>query len=1350
MFLSYARKDGEVFAGALRQRLAIEEPEITLWQDRTALEGGVGWWAQIEAALDQVTFLVLVMTPAALESKTTRQEWQAARQRGVKVYPVKGAPDDQIDYGRLPSWMRKAHFFDIGQFSDGRWRDPKEWLTFVNYLKSDPQRMRQPFMAPELHDFVPRRREIDQLLQLVLDPALQDPVAITTALQGAGGYGKTTLAMALCHDERVIEAFDDGVLWVSLGQTPQLLDELTKLYEALSGQARAFVDVAQASAMLAERLAHKHCLLVIDDVWNRAHLEPFLKGATQCARLVTTRRLDLLKGAPRVRVDEMSAAESVRLLGMAFPAGTVADVRLEPLARRLGEWPLLLKLAAGMIRARLTRGDSNDGALTYVNRALDRHGVTAFDSREPAQRDEAVRGTVSASLDQLTAEEGRRFRELAIFPEETAIPLTTLERLWGLDDLDTADCARRLDDVALLVLDLRRGVVSLHDVMRAYLLRELGDAAAVHARLVAGYGDPRRLPDLYAWRWLPTHMAHAGQTAPLRALLLQPDWLEAKIRAVGAPALIRDFDLTRGDTDLDLVQSALRLSLPALSADAGQLCEQLLGRLPRERSARIESFKQNLSRSGPQPRLRLRWPSLRQPGGRLLQTLSGHTDAVTGALLLADGRVLSWSIDGTMRVWDLSTGEQRILPIAGGSPVGAALLLRDDVVLSWHEDGTLRLLDLATDDARILSRHAVSVRGALALPDGKALSWGDDGMLRIWDTATGAELQLVGHTALVSSVVLLADGQALSSGEDGTVRAWNLTTGEGRVLSDHKEVVYGAIALSDGDRLMSFCRHGPHVLSLATGDTSRLTGHSDRVLGAREVAPGRVLAWCRDGTLALWTLDTGEMRALIGDELRPPIAGATGLAGERALSWGMDGTLRVWDLSTGDGYPLVGHDQSVSGALLVTDTRVLSWSADRTLRVWDLANEASDAAQAFESRIHGALRVDSGRALSWSRDEATVRSWDLVTGETRVLAGHTQRIEGVLRVSDALALSWSADKTLRSWDLSTGEGRVVASFELSIYNVAVLDGGRALSCSIDGTLRVWDLATGAGRTLSAHKNLVHGVLELPGGRALTWSGDGVLWLWDLKAYVGRTLFRHTGYPQTLLLPDGRVLSWSTKERTLQIWDPATGAGQALNGHQDLIYDAQSLPDGRVLSFGAAGSLWVWTLATGEGRALVGHQARVFGALSLEGERLLSWSADGTLRIWNRAGGEERVFAAHRGRIWRVLLLPDGRALSCSPDDDTPRVWNLATGEARDLIGHQGNLRGVHLLPDGRVLSWSHDRSVRIWNIDGDEPDLAFYLDATPKWVFPDSSDSSGDLLVCDALGSLHLIERTDRLPARHP
>jgi hypothetical protein len=97
VFISYARSDGERQAMNLRQRL--EAAGIRLWQDRASMEGGRDWWLQITAALDAVEFMVLVMTPAALNSPLVRKEWQYARQHGVCVYPVIGSA---LDFSVLP------------------------------------------------------------------------------------------------------------------------------------------------------------------------------------------------------------------------------------------------------------------------------------------------------------------------------------------------------------------------------------------------------------------------------------------------------------------------------------------------------------------------------------------------------------------------------------------------------------------------------------------------------------------------------------------------------------------------------------------------------------------------------------------------------------------------------------------------------------------------------------------------------------------------------------------------------------------------------------------------------------------------------------------------------------------------------------------------------------------------------------------------------------------------------------------------------------------------------------------------------------------------------------------------
>ena len=86
VFISYARKDGEAFAMDLKER--IEVAKIPVWRDREGMRGGEGWWSQIEHVLDQVEFMVVVMTPGAVASVVVRKEWHHARRKGLCVFPV--------------------------------------------------------------------------------------------------------------------------------------------------------------------------------------------------------------------------------------------------------------------------------------------------------------------------------------------------------------------------------------------------------------------------------------------------------------------------------------------------------------------------------------------------------------------------------------------------------------------------------------------------------------------------------------------------------------------------------------------------------------------------------------------------------------------------------------------------------------------------------------------------------------------------------------------------------------------------------------------------------------------------------------------------------------------------------------------------------------------------------------------------------------------------------------------------------------------------------------------------------------------------------------------------------------
>ena len=182
----------------------------------------------------------------------------------------------------------------------------------------------------------------------------------------------------------------------------------------------------------------------------------------------------------------MQVKEAIDLLRPKAPAEAIEA--LTALAQRLGEWPLLLKLAGAMLRRRERLGQELDDAITWVNRALERKGVTAFDAHEAKQRDQAVSKTLDASLEQLDGNERRLFADLAVFPEDVEIPLATLEVLWGLDAFDTEERCQRFFEAGLLWgLDLIARRLRLHDMVRAYLRPPNIDLQPLDTKLVEAY-----------------------------------------------------------------------------------------------------------------------------------------------------------------------------------------------------------------------------------------------------------------------------------------------------------------------------------------------------------------------------------------------------------------------------------------------------------------------------------------------------------------------------------------------------------------------------------------------------------------------------------------------------------------------------------------------------------------------------------------------------------------------------------------------------------------------------------------------------------------------------------------------
>lgn len=156
-----------------------------------------------------------------------------------------------------------------------------------------------PPASPEI--FLGRDEEMAELkkrLGILRDEQSSGPVQVLTAVRGWPGIGKTATATVLAHDSDLLTAFPDGVLWASLGPSPNLLSELATWGRALgTDEILRAPTLKEAASVLAAHLRNKRMLLIVDDVWEVEHVVPFQQvRGKDCALLVTTRQPGVVNG----------------------------------------------------------------------------------------------------------------------------------------------------------------------------------------------------------------------------------------------------------------------------------------------------------------------------------------------------------------------------------------------------------------------------------------------------------------------------------------------------------------------------------------------------------------------------------------------------------------------------------------------------------------------------------------------------------------------------------------------------------------------------------------------------------------------------------------------------------------------------------------------------------------------------------------------------------------------------------------------------------------------------------------------------------------------------------------------
>ncbi|GAA2623340.1 hypothetical protein GCM10010399_63230 [Dactylosporangium fulvum] len=1082
---------------------------------------------------------------------------------------------------------------------------------------------RRPWMAPPLERMVLRPELGAELVTALVggDPA---EVGLTTALRGAGGFGKTRLATWISHRPEIRERFPGGLLWVTIGQEvhgADLAERINDLAFALVGSRPALVDPDAAGAELGRLLdEHDPVLLVLDDVWDEGQLRPFRFGGSRCTRLVTTRIPDLLPaGTPCVRVDAMSGTQARQLImdGLAGVPAAEAD-RLADLA---GRWPLLLNLVNGALRRRAARGQSPQQAAREIAERLRAEGPAAFDPARPVDRSQAVAATIDASLALLSPADRQRYHDLAVFPEDVDIPLDVLSLLWPGGHVDAL--CEELAGLGLASdyrLDAPGRRLVLHDVMLAHLRNARGaeQRAAVHgrlvdaaARLIAVPGEWWRLPAdaRHLWRYLPYHLHGAGRLDELRDLVCDPRWIEAKTRLFESVVTL--------DADLALVESPTSATLRRVLAHAAHLLGPIdppaaLGATLASRLHGIPGLEEAVERyrdALPAPRLEPIWPlpDLHDPTQHTEP--AGHVGPVTNCAFSPDGSLLATTgDDATVRLWRVPDGTQRSLLIGHTAPIYGCAFSPDGTLLATAgNDGTVRLWQVRDGSQRTqLAGHASS---ASLRPPG----------LRPEPMMTGPSASLrTGHAGAVTRCAFSPDGTVLATaGVDATVRLWRVADGAPLAV---------------------------------------LTGHTDEVNGCTFAPDGTLLATTsNDTTVRVWQVGDGSTRAVL--------TGHTGTVHECAFSpdgallatTSEDGTVRLW--RTADGRVHGVLPGQMCGCAFSPDGTLLATAAlDRTARLWDVATLTERA----QLRGHTARLVlgcafnADGTLLATTSVDGTARLWDVATGTERaVLTGSTDWAVGCAFSPDGTMLAVAkGDATVRLWGVPdrtplgvlTGDGSWLDSCAFSP------DGRLVAAAGWDRAVRVWQVP----------ENVPHAALTGHTGRVTCCAFS----------------------------PDGTTVATAGWDRTVRLWQAETGTELAtLTGHTGVIWGCAFSPDGALLATsGDDRTVRVWRTSDGAPRWVLPH-SRGAGTCPFSPDGTLLASCDEQeLRLWDVATGTpRRVLSGHTGFIFQAAFSPDGALIATTGNDSTVRVWQVSSGRCVCALRLAGPVEGVAWHPDGTTI-----------------------------------------------------------------